>query len=166
MHERYLVVDVGWGWCGLRRTRRGLSRSTLPQESREAATRVVEGGAEPGRGDRLLEEVAEELRRYFAGQATDLPGDLDLSGLTDFTRRVLAACRDVTYGRTSSYGALAEAIGSPRAARAVGGALHRNPLAIVVPCHRIVGADGRLVGFGGGLQMKRRLLALEGGELH
>ncbi|MCD6362105.1 MAG: MGMT family protein [Armatimonadetes bacterium] len=111
--------------------------------------------------DALLRAAADELRRFFTGQATQFGVELDLGGVSDFTRRVLTACAVVPYGRTSTYGELAATIGAPRAARAVGRALHSNPLAIVVPCHRIIGADGSLVGFGGGLDMKRRLLALE-----
>lgn len=161
MTDRYLVVDVGWGWCALRRTSAGLCRSTVPRESRGEAAGAVAEGARYGEGDALLEQAAQALRRYFAGQATEFAVELDLGGLGDFTRRVLVACRQVAYGRTTSYGALAALAGSPRAARAVGQALHRNPLAVIVPCHRIVGSDGSLVGFGGGLEMKCRLLSLE-----
>lgn len=164
MSDSFLVVATGWGWCGLRRSPAGLRRSTLPFPRREQAAEAVGRGARWGEGDRLLEELAEELRRYFQGQATEFGVELDLAGLGDFSRRVLWACRQVGYGSTCSYGALAAAVGGPRAARAVGQVLHRNPLALVVPCHRIVGADGRLVGFGGGLELKRRLLALEAGE--
>jgi len=161
MSDRFLVVSTDWGWCGLRRSRVGMLRCTLPQPSRAAAMEAVAGEAAPGDGDALLERAADTLSRYFAGQATEFAVELDLEGLSDFTRRVLMACRDVPYGQTASYGALAAAAGSPQAARAVGQALHRNPLAVIVPCHRIVGADGSLVGFGGGLEMKRRLLSLE-----
>jgi methylated-DNA-[protein]-cysteine S-methyltransferase len=79
-----------------------------------------------------------------------------------FQRAVLEELARVPYGATSTYGALAAAIEQPRAARAVGGALNRNPIPVVLPCHRVVGADGRLVGYGGGLDRKRALLELEG----
>jgi len=162
MDERFLVAHVGWGWCGLRRTGAGLSRCTVPQAERDAAAAMVAAGATPGEGDPLLGEVAAALRTYFGGSTTEFGVEMDLGGLSDFTRRVLVACTAVPYGSTESYGGLAAAVGSPRAARAVGQALHRNPLAIVVPCHRIVDADGGLGGFGSGLKMKRRLLDLEG----
>ena len=81
---------------------------------------------------------------------------------TAFELRVWAALRTIPYGETRSYGAIAAAIGSPRAARAVGMANHRNPLPILIPCHRVIGADGSLTGYAGGLETKRRLLALEG----
>ncbi len=160
MTDRHLVVDVGWGWCGLRRTGTGLSRCTLPQD-RNLALAAVSLDADEDAADELLVEVAAGLRRYFAGEAIEFGVELDLGGLGDFTQRVLMACREIPWGETRSYGELAAASGSPKAARAVGGALHRNPVAPVVPCHRIIGADGRLVGFGGGLEMKRRLLELE-----
>ncbi|HET9106578.1 MAG TPA: methylated-DNA--[protein]-cysteine S-methyltransferase [Steroidobacteraceae bacterium] len=102
-----------------------------------------------------------QLGEYFAGrrQAFDLP--LAPRG-TDFQRRVWNALRDIPYGRTISYGELARRIGNPGASRAVGLANGANPLPVLVPCHRVIGADGSLTGFGGGLPIKRRLLALEG----
>ena len=160
MSDRFLVVDVGWGWCGLRRTGAGLSLCTLPQQ-RDLAVAAVGLDAVEDAADELLAEVAAGLGRYFAGEATEFGVELDLGGLGDFTQRVLMACREVPWGQTRSYGELAAAAGSPRAARAVGQALHRNPVAPVVPCHRVIGADGRLVGFGSGLEMKQRLLELE-----
>lgn len=155
-----MVVEVGWGWCGLRRTGAGLSRCTLPQR-RDLAVAAVSLAADEDAADELLAEVAAGLGRFFAGEAIEFGLELDLGGIGDFTQRVLMACREVPRGQTRSYGELAAAAGSPRAARAVGQALHRNPVAIVVPCHRVVGSDGRLVGFGGGLEMKQRLLELE-----
>lgn len=101
-----------------------------------------------------------ELRDYFAGTRRAFDVALNPRG-TPFQRRVWAALRAIPYGTTTSYRALAQTIGAPEAVRAVGAANGRNPLPIVVPCHRVIGADGRLVGFGGGLPLKRRLLALE-----
>lgn len=105
-------------------------------------------------------EIAAQLDAYFAGQRTEFDLGLRLEG-TAFQRRVWAALCGVPYGATWSYGALAARIGSPGAARAVGLAVGRNPISIIVPCHRIVGADGRLTGYGGGLERKRLLLELE-----
>lgn len=108
----------------------------------------------------LLEQAAAQLDEYFAGarRAFDLP--LSLGG-TPFQRRVWAALCQIPYGQTRSYKEIAAAAGSPNACRAVGMANNRNPVMIVVPCHRVIGADGSLVGYGGGLEMKRRLLELE-----
>lgn len=102
-----------------------------------------------------------QLQEYFAGERRRFDLPLAPRG-TDFQRRVWRALTDIPYGKTISYGELARRIGNPSASRAVGLANGANPLPIVVPCHRVIGADGSLTGFGGGLPTKRRLLALEG----
>jgi methylated-DNA-[protein]-cysteine S-methyltransferase len=114
------------------------------------------------RDDGPFDEVVGQLEAYFAGERTDFDLPLHLEG-TDFQRRVWAALREVPYGTTWSYGQLAAHVGSPGASRAVGLANGRNPIAIIVPCHRVVGADGRLTGYGGGLERKQALLDLERG---
>lgn len=132
------------------------------------ASQASAGGLAGGSGPALrqLARARRELERELAGRpsrVTDLP--LDLTGLPDFDRRVLQAVRGVRRGETVSYGGLARRIGAPRAARAVGGAMGRNPFWLFVPCHRIVAAGGRLGGYGGppyGPQLKRELLAREG----
>jgi len=165
---RLLIVEVSWGWCGLRRSEAGLTRSTLPQSTRDAASKLVAAcGQAPSSApawddrDALLCEAGELLKSYFAGERPDFALPLDLSGLRRFSRDVLRACARIPRGETRSYGEVAAMAGAPRAARAAGQALARNPLPIFVPCHRVIGADGKLAGFGGGLEMKRRLLALE-----
>jgi methylated-DNA-[protein]-cysteine S-methyltransferase len=114
-------------------------------------------------GDRAHEpfaEAAAQLQEYFAGQRTDFDLPLTLAG-TPFQRQVWDALRAIPYGRTVSYGQLAQRLGRPSAARAVGLANGRNPVGIIVPCHRVVGAGGALTGYGGGLERKRQLLDLE-----
>jgi methylated-DNA-[protein]-cysteine S-methyltransferase len=101
-----------------------------------------------------------QLEAYFAGELTDFDVELDLRG-TEFQRRVWKALLTIPFGETRSYGEIAEQIGAPGAARAVGLANGHNPIAIVVPCHRVIGANGSLTGFGGGLDRKRTLLELE-----
>ena len=108
----------------------------------------------------VLRETVRQLREYFAGERTDFDLPTGAPG-TDFQQRVWARLRDIPYGRTWSYGELAQALGRPGAARAVGLANGRNPLSIVVPCHRVVGADGAITGYGGGVERKQRLLDLE-----
>jgi methylated-DNA-[protein]-cysteine S-methyltransferase len=108
----------------------------------------------------LLEEAARQLRAYFAGEAREFDLPLDLAG-TEFQKRVWRELLAIPYGETRGYGQIAVAIGSPKAVRAVGAANGANPIPIVVPCHRVVGAAGKLVGYGGGLALKRRLLELE-----
>ena len=109
----------------------------------------------------LLDAAEAQLREYFAGtrRTFDLP--LAPRG-TAFQQRVWAALRAIPYGETCTYGELAAAIGSPSASRAVGMANHHNPIPIVIPCHRVIGANGTLTGYAGGLEIKRKLLALEG----
>jgi methylated-DNA-[protein]-cysteine S-methyltransferase len=106
-----------------------------------------------------------QLAEYFAGRRRRFELPLAMDG-TPFQRRVWQALREIPYGRTTTYGELARRIGrSPSASRAVGTANGRNPIAVVVPCHRVVGADGSLTGFGGGLERKRLLLELEAAAL-
>jgi methylated-DNA-[protein]-cysteine S-methyltransferase len=123
---------------------------------------AFEGPAGARSDDPLLAEAEEQLHAYFSGRLERF--DLPLSpGGTAFQRRVWDAVAAIPYGTVTTYGALADAIGTPRAWRAVGAANGRNPLPIVVPCHRVVGASGALTGYGGGLERKRELLALEAG---
>lgn len=110
--------------------------------------------------DPLLREAAEQLRRYFAGESGSFELPLDLHG-TPFQRSVWTALLRIPAGRTCSYGELARAIGKPRAVRAVGAAVGRNPASLVVPCHRVLGQDGSLTGYAGGVQRKQSLLRLE-----
>ena len=103
------------------------------------------------------------MRAYFERRLRDFDLPLDAQG-TEFQRRVWRELTTIPYGRTRSYMKIAEAIGSPRAVRAVGAANGSNPIPIVIPCHRVIGASGRLVGYGGGLPLKRRLLDLESAD--
>lgn len=112
-------------------------------------------GTEP-----VLEVAAVQLREYFAGERTDFDLPLELVG-TAFQQEAWRALADIPYGETVSYGEQARRLGRPDAVRAVGAANGANPIPIVLPCHRVIGADGSLTGFGGGLEAKRRLLDLE-----
>ena len=121
------------------------------------------GSASMHRDDAALAGVRDQLDRYFAGEPITFDVAVDPVG-TPFQLAVWHALRRIPYGETISYGALARRIGRPSASRAVGLANGRNPIAIIVPCHRVIGADGSLTGYGGGLQRKRFLLALEAGQ--
>ena len=112
-------------------------------------------------GNPLLTEAARQLQAYFAGQLREFQLPLDVEG-TDFQKRVWGQVAAIPYGETRSYLQISTAVGSPRAVRAVGAANGANPVPIVVPCHRVIGAKGSLVGYGGGLALKKRLLELEG----
>ena len=121
------------------------------------------GGAPEHRSapDALLDRALEELRRYFAGEPATFDLPLSVRGGSDFERAVWRALSAIPYGQMRTYGQIAADVGEPDGARAVGVACNRNPLPIIVPCHRVVGADGKLVGFGGGVWRKKRLLELE-----
>jgi len=108
----------------------------------------------------LLKETVRQLSEYFSGSRTEFTLPLDLRG-TDFQLQTWNALRDIPYGETRTYKQIAEAIGCPKGCRAVGLANNRNPVSIVVPCHRVIGANGNLVGYAGGLDKKEKLLMLE-----
>jgi methylated-DNA-[protein]-cysteine S-methyltransferase len=112
--------------------------------------------------DPVLAAARAQLDEYFAGERLDFNVKLDLRG-SDFQRKVWDALLTIPYGETRSYGEIAKQIGRPDRARAVGAANGQNPLSIIVPCHRVIGADGSLTGYGGGLHRKRLLLDLEAG---
>ncbi len=156
----YDLVETPVGELLVAVTGRGLCRIAYePEGELERLARLY--GARVLRSSRPLDPVRRELHEYFEGRrrAFDLPLDLAVS---DFYRRVLAELARVPFGRTATYGELAARAERPRAARAVGMVMNRNPVPIVLPCHRVVGASGSLVGYGGGLERKRFLLELEG----
>ena len=115
----------------------------------------------PAAGNRVLEESRRQLQAYFRGELRRFELPLDPQG-TDFQKRVWLYLDTIPYGKTTTYAAVAQAIGAPKAVRAVGAANGSNPLPIVLPCHRVIGSNHKLVGYGGGLPLKRRLLQLEG----
>jgi methylated-DNA-[protein]-cysteine S-methyltransferase len=127
--------------------------------------RMIDQTHEPSRtdwvpDDRAFPDAVDQLDAYFAGERSDFDLKLSLVG-SEFQRRVWQALLTIPYGETRSYGQIAEQIGASGAARAVGLANGRNPIAIIVPCHRVIGANGSLTGYGGGLDRKRSLLELE-----
>jgi methylated-DNA-[protein]-cysteine S-methyltransferase len=127
--------------------------------------RMVEQTYEPSRAgwthdDNVFADAVEQLNAYFAGELTDFDLELDLQG-TVFQQRVWKALLTIPYGETRSYGEIAEQVGAPGSARAIGLANGHNPIAIVVPCHRVIGANGKLTGYGGGIDRKLTLLELE-----
>src|SRR3954451_24720063 len=128
-------------------------------------TRLGFGAPGTPQGDaRAIASAAIQLEQYFAGERTSFDLDISLDG-TPFERRVWDAVRAIPYGETATYAEIARRIGSPSACRAVGRANGRNPIAVIVPCHRVVGSDGSLTGYAGGIEMKRALLELERGAL-
>jgi len=156
----YTVFYTVAGWIGVAGSQEGLRRIILPRQSEEDVCRVLgisPGEITPGR----FTDIIARLRAYFSGEKVTFHDALDLSGATPFQRDVWRETALIPFGETRSYGWIAGRTGKPRAARAVGQVLGRNPLPIVIPCHRVVSADGGPGGFTGGLPMKRLLLELE-----
>ncbi|HEX3290907.1 MAG TPA: methylated-DNA--[protein]-cysteine S-methyltransferase [Gaiella sp.] len=162
----YDVIDSELGPLLAAVTDHGLARISFdPEPERELDALARLAGRRVLRAPRALDGARRELDDYFAGRRTAFDLELDLRGLTAFTLRVLGELSTVPYGHTETYAELAARAGNPRASRAVGMVMNRNPIPIVLPCHRIVGSSGSLVGYGGGLERKERLLRLEGAIL-
>jgi len=140
------------------------SKTGLQLVSFGAGNRTKRVEPEWRRDDSAFVEVVRQLQSYFIGERKTFDLALVLEG-TDFQRRVWTALRKIPYGETISYKELAEIIGSPKAVRAVGAANGANPIPIIIPCHRVIGNDGSLTGFGGGLPLKKHLLELESQQL-
>jgi len=140
------------------------SEAGLKLVSFSARTRTKSVDADWHQDSAVFTDVVDQLKSYFAGErkAFDLP--LVLEGTT-FQKRVWTALQNIPYGETVSYKVLAERVGSPKAVRAVGAANGANPIPIIIPCHRVIGNDGSLTGFGGGLPLKKRLLELESRQM-
>jgi methylated-DNA-[protein]-cysteine S-methyltransferase len=136
-----------------------ISYDPRPEEHLERLARIA--GPRILRSARSVEEARRELDEYFEGRRRGFDLEVDLRALPPFTVSVLRELSKVPYGETTTYGALAAKVGRPRAARAVGTVMNRNRIPIVLPCHRVVGADGALVGYAGGLERKVTLLELE-----
>jgi methylated-DNA-[protein]-cysteine S-methyltransferase len=159
----YDLVDSPIGPLLVAVTDRGVCRISFdPEPDRETEGLARTYGARILRVARPVDPARRQLSEYFEGSRHefDVPADLRIDA--PFRRRVLAELARVPYGQTTTYGALARRAGRPRAARAVGTVMNRNPIPIVLPCHRVVGANGSLVGYGGGLDRKETLLRLEG----
>lgn len=152
---RYTTIDSPLGELLLTGEDHGLRRLSM------SPFRVQPGWRrDPG----TFADVRDQLDQYFAGERREFDVELDLVG-NRFERSVWDALLRIPYGETESYGQIATGIGAPSAARAVGLANGRNPVAVIVPCHRVIGANGSLTGYGGGLERKRFLLELEAGVL-
>ncbi|WP_228973632.1 methylated-DNA--[protein]-cysteine S-methyltransferase [Streptomyces sp. DH12] len=157
MHRQHTVVDSPYGPLTLVATDGVLSGLYMTDQRHRPADETF-GDPDP----RPFTEAVRQLDAYHAGELTAFDLPLHLAG-TPFQRRVWDELRRIPYGETRTYGDLARTLGAPRASRAVGLANGRNPVGIIVPCHRVIGASGSLTGYGGGLDRKRRLLAFESG---
>ena len=136
-----------------------------PEPERDLETLARLHGSRVLRVSAPVDRARRELDEYFAGRRHHFDVEPDVRALPEYNRRVLAELARVEYGSTTTYGTLAAQAGNPRAARAVGTVMNRNPVPIILPCHRVVGASGKLTGYAGGLDRKERLLRLEGALL-
>lgn len=164
MKKVYNVLSTRWGFVAAVWSERGLWELTFPRRSAaEALGDLTTSDVEEATVGAMADELAKELKLYYSGYRVDFGVPVDWRGYTPFQTAVLKYTAGIPYGEVTTYGQLAAAVGSPQAARAVGGALHINRTPVVVPCHRVVGAGGSLTGFGGGLDLKKALLLLEEG---
>jgi methylated-DNA-[protein]-cysteine S-methyltransferase len=159
---KYTVANIAVGWVGVLGSESGLLKVTLPQTLvQEAERQLGDRLKETVRSDGFFADLTGRLRSYFSGQKVAFDDELDLSAASAFQGEVWQLARLVPYGETRSYGWLAQRLGKAGAGRAVGQALARNPLPVIVPCHRVVAKDGRLGGYSGGIDRKKFLLKLE-----
>jgi len=167
--HHYLIFETAGGFCGIAWNNVGITRFQLPTKSAEATQRVLRRrtpGAKPGAPTPEVVQAVDAVKRYFEGEETDFSGfTLDLGEQDPFFERIYAAARRVGWGHTTTYGALAKELGAgPEAARDVGQAMANNPVALIIPCHRVLAAGGKVGGFSapGGSAAKTRMLELEG----
>ena len=157
------VVESPIGPLLLAATDRGVCRISFePDPERHLDLLARTFGPRVLRSAAPVEQARRQLDEYFAGTRTEFDVPTDVRAAAPFAQRVLAELARVPFGETTTYGALADRVGAPRAARAVGTVMNRNTLPIVLPCHRVVGSNGSLTGYAGGLHVKERLLRLEG----
>ena len=165
---RYVLFDTAIGRCGIAWSARGLTRLQLPERDPQATERRLQARASSADADAAppwIQGTIDEVRRYMGGEPVTFASViLDLAETGTFDRGVYDAARALPWGRTVTYGELARRAGVPEMARAVGHALSRNPIPVVIPCHRILASGDKLGGFSafGGAATKERLLALEG----
>lgn len=158
-----IVVETAMGWAGVALTDRGIRHATLFHRTREAVQRELGACGASERADARKSEISGLLRGYAGGGGTSLDEyPVDLPPCTELQRAIWLALRDIPRGETRSYGWLARRVGRGAAPRAIGAAVGANPVPLWLPCHRVIGSDGSLTGFGGGLAMKQALLELEG----
>jgi methylated-DNA-[protein]-cysteine S-methyltransferase len=160
------VVDTPVGPLLVAASRRGVARIFFDADPEHHLDRLARAfGPRVLRSAAVVDPARRQLDEYFDGRRSAFELDVDLHVDAPFARQVLDELARVPYGQTTTYGTLAAKVGAPRAARAVGTVMNRNPIPIVLPCHRVVGANGSLTGYGGGLHVKEHLLRLEGALL-
>ncbi len=161
--RHYTVFKTDSGWVAMLVSPAGIVRLTPAYSSEKGALEILQLKQEDTRAscERFGASV-NRIQDYYSGKPVAFPDKLDLSGGTEFQQKVWNSCRTIPYGETRSYGWIAQHIGRPEASRAVGNALGKNPVTVIIPCHRVIASDGGIGGFTGGLPAKRRLMKLEG----
>lgn len=162
---RYDIRELEWGFIGVIGDEQGIAYLTLPKAFYDLAYEELkeQGLNESSTKDmNFFESLYRELEKYFQGNPCDLGQfTLQWDRVTPYRRKVLARAGEIPYGEVRTYKWLAEGVGNPKGARSAGQAMATNPWPIIIPCHRVVGSNGKLTGFGGGIAMKERLLAME-----
>jgi methylated-DNA-[protein]-cysteine S-methyltransferase len=155
-------VDGPFGRVFLAKTEKGVCRVSFRRTEDELLSELERRSLLPEMAPEELVRERRELAEYFQGKRRRFEFPVDLRGITGFQRRVLQAARRIPFGESCCYGDVAKRVGHPNAQRAVGSALGKNPVAIVIPCHRVVASGGRIGGYTGGLDIKRTLMEIEG----
>ncbi|NLL18458.1 MAG: methylated-DNA--[protein]-cysteine S-methyltransferase [Clostridia bacterium] len=164
----YSIWHTEFGWMGALGDEQGLAYIVLPKSAEAEVFEILKRHATTDRLEEkpsLFADLIREINCYFQGAAFDFTRfKLQWQLVTPYRQKVLRKAMEIPYGETRTYKWLAEAVGNPKGSRSVGQAMANNPWPIVVPCHRVIGTGGKLTGFGGGLALKERLLALEAGQ--
>jgi methylated-DNA-[protein]-cysteine S-methyltransferase len=163
--QHHHLFETKLGWCGIAWSDQGITRFRLPDADRMAVEKAFGARARPHEPPPHVAAAVEEARRYFGGEPIDFSAlGLDLANVEPFRRTIYDALRAVGWGETVTYGELAKLAGAPGAAQEVGVAMARNPVPLIIPCHRVLAAGGKIGGFSapGRTETKQRMLALEG----
>ena len=163
---KYAIFQTKWGYFGLAGSESGLCRTQLPGSNPEKIKTLLLKNLHCFESDKnFCKNLQQEIIAYFEGDCVKFSRDIPLilDGLTSFSTSVLKTCREIEIGQTITYGQLAKKAGSPNASRAAGSVLAKNPLPLIIPCHRIIRSDGKIGGFSapGGISVKKKLLELE-----
>ena len=156
------TFETNWGWMAVLTSEKGLRRISLPQRTEKESLALL--GVNPitvSRSSHDLEPIISSIQKYFCGEPIKIHIPLDFTHVPTFFMKAWISCQKIPFGEKRSYGWIAMKSGNPKAARAAGQAMARNPFPIIVPCHRVILGDGSLHQYGGGLAMKSRLLDME-----
>ncbi|MBW7989483.1 MAG: methylated-DNA--[protein]-cysteine S-methyltransferase [Planctomycetes bacterium] len=164
---KYTIFQTKWGYFGLAGTEYGLCRTQLPGlKPEKIKSRLLKNLKNPQYDKSFCKILQQQITAYFEGDCIKFSREitLTLDGFTSFGKAVLTTCREIEIGQTITYGKLANKAGRPNASRAVGSTLAKNPLPLIIPCHRIIRSDGKMGGFSapGGITLKKKMLKLEG----